>query len=92
MTDSRSSKGPGGTGLRGQVALITGAGRARGMGRATALALAAASADVVVTDIGVSRVELDTGGVGVGNNPEELEETAPLSGPWGVGRLRCLSM
>ena len=44
--------------LAGQVALVTGAGRAGGMGEATARRLAEAGADVVVTDLGRDRPEL----------------------------------
>ena len=53
--------------LAGQVALITGAGRAGGMGEATARRLAEAGADVVVTDLGRDRPELrqdETHGLG----------------------------
>jgi len=64
--------------LHGSVALVTGAGRARGMGRATALALAAAGADIVVTDIGRPRADLEIHGIGLGDSPAELEETAAL--------------
>ncbi len=44
--------------LAGQVALVTGAGRAGGMGEATARRLAEAGADVVVTDLARDRPEL----------------------------------
>lgn len=37
--------------LDGQVALVTGCGRAKGIGRGVALALARAGADVAVTDV-----------------------------------------
>ena len=62
--------------LEGRIALVTGAGRVRGIGRGIALALADAGADVVVTDVGARRADLDVGGVGLGDNPVELEETA----------------
>ena len=55
------------TSLGGQVALVTGAGRAGGMGAATALRLAEAGADVVVTDLARDRPELrqdETHGLG----------------------------
>lgn len=64
--------------LEGRIALVTGAGRARGIGRGIALALADAGADVVVTDVGARRADLDIEGVGLGDNPAELEETAEL--------------
>jgi NAD(P)-dependent dehydrogenase (short-subunit alcohol dehydrogenase family) len=38
-------------GLKGQVALITGAGGMQGIGRATALKLATHGADVALTDV-----------------------------------------
>ena len=44
--------------LAGQVALVTGAGRAGGMGAASARRLAEAGADVVVTDLARDRPEL----------------------------------
>ncbi len=44
--------------LAGQVALVTGAGRATGMGEATARRLAEAGADVVVTDLARDRPDL----------------------------------
>jgi 3-oxoacyl-[acyl-carrier protein] reductase len=53
--------------LAGQVALVTGAGRAGGMGAATARRLAGAGADVVVTDLARDRPELrqdETHGLG----------------------------
>lgn len=64
--------------LDGQVALVTGAGRANGMGRAIALRLAAAGADVAVADIARPSPHLDVSGVGLGDDPAELEETAAL--------------
>ncbi|MFE3105240.1 SDR family NAD(P)-dependent oxidoreductase [Nocardia tengchongensis] len=79
MNDIPTQQPTVGADLRGRVALITGAGRARGMGRATALALAAAGADVVVTDLGQTRTDLQARGIGLGDNLEELEETADLA-------------
>jgi 3-oxoacyl-[acyl-carrier protein] reductase len=64
--------------LDGQTALVSGAGRAQGMGRAIALRLAEAGADVAVADIGRPDPTLDVPGVGLGDNPAELEETAEL--------------
>ncbi|MGW6456578.1 SDR family NAD(P)-dependent oxidoreductase [Streptomyces sp. NPDC055078] len=64
--------------LQGQTALVTGAGRARGMGRAIALRLAEAGADVAVADLARPVPELDVAGIGIGNSPAELEETAEL--------------
>jgi NAD(P)-dependent dehydrogenase (short-subunit alcohol dehydrogenase family) len=64
--------------LDGRIALVTGAGRPRGIGRGIALALADAGADVVVTDVGAARADLDIGGVGLGDNAEDLEESAEL--------------
>jgi len=62
--------------LNGEIALVTGAGRAAGMGRAIALRLAMLGADVIVTDIARNAPDLDTKEVGLGMSPEELEETA----------------
>ena len=53
--------------LKGQVAIVTGAGR--GIGRATAMELASLGAAVVVNDIGVSRS-------GVGRDPGPAREVA----------------
>lgn len=64
--------------LDGRIALVTGAGRARGIGRGIALALADAGADVVVTDVGTRRADLTIQGVGLGDDPDELEATADL--------------
>ncbi|WP_333665811.1 SDR family NAD(P)-dependent oxidoreductase [Acinetobacter guillouiae] len=62
--------------LNGEIALVTGAGRAAGMGRAIALRLAMLGADVIVTDIARNAPDLDIKEVGLGMSPEELEETA----------------
>ncbi|BCB74832.1 hypothetical protein GCM10022251_53680 [Phytohabitans flavus] len=64
--------------LEGRIALVTGAGRPRGIGRGIARALAEAGADVVVTDVGVGRTDLEAGGAGLGDKPEDLEESARL--------------
>ena len=55
------------TGLRGQVAVVTGAARARGIGRDTAVVLAQSGCSVVVTGRKSSRLpEDEAGGVGSG--------------------------
>jgi NAD(P)-dependent dehydrogenase (short-subunit alcohol dehydrogenase family) len=64
--------------LSGQIALVTGAGRPAGMGRAIALRLAEEGADLIVADIARKSDRLNLTGVGLGDNPEELEETARL--------------
>ncbi|SMH51048.1 3-oxoacyl-[acyl-carrier protein] reductase [Rathayibacter oskolensis] len=64
--------------LAGRIALVTGAGRPRGIGRSIALALADAGADVVVTDVGRARADLEVGGAGLGDDPADLEESAAL--------------
>ena len=72
--------------LRGQVALITGAGRAGGMGEATARRLAEAGANVVVTDLGRDRPELRQDEThGLGDDMAALEAlAAELRDRWGV--------
>ena len=72
--------------LSGQVALITGAGRAGGMGEATARRLAEAGADVVVTDLGRDRPELRQDEThGLGDDMAALEAlAAELRDRWGV--------
>ena len=63
--------------LYGQVALITGAGRAGGMGAATARRLAEAGADVVVTDLARDRPELrQDPSHGLGDDMAALEALA----------------
>ena len=72
--------------LAGQVALITGAGRAGGMGEATARRLAEAGADVVVTDLGRDRPELRQDEThGLGDDMAALQAlAAELRDRWGV--------
>ena len=73
----------------GQVALVTGAGRAGGMGAATARRLAEAGADVVVTDLGRDRPELRQDPThGLGDDMAELEAlAAELRDRFGVRSL-----
>ncbi|MBR12003.1 MAG: hypothetical protein CL442_02500 [Acidimicrobiaceae bacterium] len=60
--------------LRGQVALITGAGREGGMGQAAARRLAEAGAHVVITDLAHDRPELrQDDSVGLGDDLEVME-------------------
>ncbi len=75
--------------LRGQVALVTGAGRAGGMGEASARRLAEAGADVVVTDLGRDRPELRQDEThGLGDDMAALEAlAAELRDRWGVRSL-----
>ena len=75
--------------LEGQVALVTGAGRAGGMGAATARRLAEAGADVVVTDLGRDRPELRQDPThGLGDDMAELEAlAAELRDRFGVRSL-----
>ena len=72
--------------LAGQVALVTGAGRAGGMGEATARRLAEAGAAVVVTDLGRDRPELRQDEThGLGDDMAALEALAgELRDRWGV--------
>ncbi len=63
--------------LAGQVALVTGAGRAGGMGEATARRLAEAGADVMVTDLARDRPELRQDSThGLGDDLAALEALA----------------
>ena len=75
--------------LEGQVALVTGAGRAGGMGAATARRLAEAGADVVVTDLGRDRPELRQDPThGLGDDMAALEAlSAELRDRYGVRSL-----
>ena len=72
--------------LAGQVALVTGAGRAGGMGEATARRLAEAGAAVVVTDLGRDRPELRQDEThGLGDDMAALQTLAgELRDRWGV--------
>lgn len=67
-----------------QVALVTGAGRPQGIGRGIALALAAQGFDVAVSDVARPAPALDVNGIGVGDDPVVLEETAALVRASGV--------
>jgi NAD(P)-dependent dehydrogenase (short-subunit alcohol dehydrogenase family) len=69
------------------VALVTGAGRAHGIGRGIALALARQGFDVAVSDLARAAPALDVFGIGVGDDPAVLEETAELVRGHGVRSL-----
>lgn len=70
-----------------QVALVTGAGRPHGIGRGIALALAEQGFDVAVSDVARPAPALDVDGIGMGDDPAALDETAELVREFGVRSL-----
>jgi 3-hydroxybutyrate dehydrogenase len=77
---------PGGTGLAGRVALVTGGGS--GIGRSCAHALAAAGADVHVVDVDAGAAEKVAGDIGGHAHPVDLADAAAVAGlPAGVDVL-----
>ncbi|MEM7612576.1 MAG: SDR family NAD(P)-dependent oxidoreductase [Pseudomonadota bacterium] len=58
--------------LTGKVAICTGSARAKGLGKAILVALAERGADVVVTDLGDAKNQLDDSDIG---NSDEMLET-----------------